>query len=145
VGTLGLSTITTALEGALRDAPQLEGVHVSQELDDPTADQCPAVIIRVGPLRWEERHLAARDPDSGTAFITMTFGLQCVEFSAQSIEDARTLRDALLDNAIAVLKRNRQVGGVLDLRITGIEPVPGPPSDGIFSAAIINLEAEKFV
>lgn len=142
---LGLSAIATALQTALQNASQLVGVHVSQELDEPTADQCPAILIEVGSVRWEERYITARDPTTASSLVNPSFNLHCIEFSAQSAEDARTLRDTLLDNLIYVLRRNRQVGGVLDVRIQGIEPVATPPSNGMFSIAVLRIETEKLV
>lgn len=144
--TLGLGTLTTAIETALKAAPQLDGVHVTQEFpDEPTADMCPGIIIQPGTVRWDERIIVARDPASASAVVHATFSFHCMEFSAQSVSDSASRRDTLLDNLIAVLRRNRQVGNVLDLRITGIEPLNGPPFGGMFSAAILTAEAEKLV
>lgn len=144
--TLGLATLTSAIETALKADPELAGVHISQEFpDEPTADMCPGIIIQPSTVRWVESFLAARSTAAATAVVNPTFNFHCMQFSAQSVEDANRLRDTLLDGLIAALRRNREVGGVSDVRIVSIEPVNSPPFGGMFSTAILVVETEKLV
>ena len=143
---LNLAGLQQQLVDTLRDDATLEGVHVTAEPEEPTADQCPAVVVLVLDVAWEERYLVAVNPDTASAVVKPQFALRCIQFSAQGIADARLQRDALVDQVVGVLRRNRQLAGLLtDLRITRVTPADRPAGESIFSEAVLYAEGERLV
>ena len=137
---LPFADIIATLETLLQNA--LPSVLVTQELDLPTTEQCPAVIIVLRRATHIPKQIVgsigAQDE------VNITVELQCWEFNAESVGNAARARDVLAQSVVDVLRANVTIGGLVQwLRVGGIEFANQPSGDGggIYAVATVAVVA----
>lgn len=79
-------------------------VHITDQPDAPTAEQCPAIQVQLANAAREIRHLGP--PSSSPYAETLTLLVRCTGFSAESAADARRQRDRVTTLAMRALEGN---------------------------------------
>ena len=100
---ISYSTLLAQILTVLRNADALQGAHVTDEPDYPTAEQCPAVQVAFVGFTRVRRRIVARAAAGMPYDETIHFAVRCTAFSGQSAADARRQRDELVQAVEAIL------------------------------------------
>ncbi len=134
------STICNTLETILSADARLEGVHITQELDSPTVDQCPAVLIALRSSNRVSTRIVAGSSAGTPNNVTITIELQIWTFSGQGTKDAARNRDDVLAAVIAVLEDNPSLQAVCHwAHADGVAFQISAQGSGIFAAAALTV------
>lgn len=122
---------------------QLSGTHVSQEPDEPTAEQCPAVLIRLEGFTREPARLVGFQSTGSPYDETIRFSLACTAFSAESPGDAARQRDALVKSVLTAVATDPTLGGRLfSLQVLAGDADVLGESAGIFARMTLTVEGQ---
>lgn len=139
---LNYADLVDGLVAILRADARLEDVqHVSPEPDDPTMEQCPAILVRVANFTREPYHLVGGLSAGAPYKETVRLELACWAFAAESAGDAVRRLQALLTLVLAVCADNVTLGG----RVTAAHVLRGDiltrrGQGGIFASALLGLD-----
>lgn len=138
------ATFINTLEAILQGDSELEGVDVSQELNQPTVEQCPAVRIEEQSVDREVKVIADSRYGGRPDHLRVYVNLVCWAFAGpmEGVTGARRLRDELVTKVINVVRRNPTMNNMIDYPfVRRVDFRTGSTeSQGIHSAAAITLE-----
>lgn len=136
------AAIVQALVDLCRNDDRLAGVHVTDEPDDPTAEQCPAVQVAFAGFQRTPIRMVNFSYGAGGFDEDLTLMIRCTAFSAQSVADASAQRHQLVALVHAVLGANPTLGGtVLYAYITSGQPVGRAEAGSIYAGLDLTLTA----
>lgn len=136
------ATISRAIVALLRDDERLDGAHITDEPDDPTAEQCPAIQVAFAGFSRSPRRMVALQYGVGGFDEDLSFTIRCTVFSAQGVGDAVSQRDDFVQQVHAVLGDNPTLGGtVLYAYVTGGNPIGRGDSGSIYAGIDLSLTA----
>ena len=142
------STVEQALLAVLRADPAIQAeqdagraIHITDEPDTPTMEQCPAVQAYVESASRPVVRLAQGQRPNDE---TITLRIRCSAASAESVPDARRQRDALVSLVLDALEgsvaaRTLQ-GAVASSRVSRVDLEPVERSTGTFARAVLTVE-----
>src|SRR5439155_22312588 len=134
--------------------PRLDGVDVSQELEDPTDMQCPAVRIILVDAPREPWVIVAASVVAGQDRILVHFDFHCWALSAQGTADAARQRDALVKTVVDVIRDNPFMVGSTTLSdatntanvdfvtVKGVSFDLRRTEGGIYASGVVGVEAQ---
>jgi len=131
--------VSAVLQGLADEAP---AVHVTSELDPPTADTCPHVMVLGGSATYSQLQIAALNTGAGIDRMQLTVRVACTAFSAESAADASRQRDRLTTRVVDRLRQYPTLNGLVQYLIrTAIDFMPHDAAQaGIFATAVVSLE-----
>lgn len=140
-------TVETALMAVLEADPFILAeadagapIHITDEPDSPTLEQCPAVQVYAASASREATRLAQGHRPSNE---TITLLVRCSAASAESVPDARRQRDALVALVVDALESStatrRLNGAVSSLTIPRIDLEPVERTTGVFARAVLTV------
>jgi hypothetical protein len=136
------AAIVRTLVDLFRSDVRLEDVHCTDEPDDPTAEQCPAVQVAFAGFSRTPRRMVNFQYGVGGFDEDLRLLIRATAFSAQSVADASRQRDDLVQTVQAVLGDNPTIGGtVLYAYATGGQPVGRAEGGSIYAAMDLTVTA----
>jgi hypothetical protein len=136
------ATVLAALVSLLQDDGRLDGTHITDEPDDPTAEQCPAIQVAFTGFSRTPRRMVNFQYGVGGFDEDLGITIRCTVFSAQSVADAVSQRDDFVQTVQTVLGENPTVGGTtLYAYVTGGTPIGRGDSGSIYAGIDLTLTA----
>lgn len=130
---------SNVLQGLADEQPP---VTVTTELDQPTADTCPHVMVILGNASYDVSQIAQLSTQAGIDRMRLTISIVCTAVSANAADAARQ-RDNLVQRVVNRIRQYPQLNGLVQYLIrTGIDFPPREATQaGIFAGGVITLEA----
>lgn len=123
--------------------PRLDGVNITQDFEEPTAELCPAVLVMLRSAQRQPWELVSGVIAGAPDRVITLIDLECWEFSGQGTGAAARQRDTLVKNVIDVVRDNVQLGGRVDwVLATRIAFDLRQSAGSIFAVGTVTLEAQ---